>query len=579
MFTNGRSECPVCHADAAIVGEYREAAPQRGSDTNVFEVKLYKLAEDCPIATGEPISCKGCSALLTCYSTVLAQDTLSLWTCEFCGYPNKLTIDQAQIPSSNEVTYVLDPAPEVAAREPQGDATTCIFAIDVSGSMGCGVRVSTPISIKGGKPTNSPTRLDCVMAAVEAQINQMIEQTPDRHIGLVEFESTVTVAGDGRVSEGVQVGLGDFEGLVNAMAEKHDYYVGRSVAEAKIDLLTKVFSMQPKGMTALGPGLVVSVALAAQGKPGSKVIICTDGLANRGVGAVENLDEEGRQQTEKFYEDVGMWAQRSGVSVSVISVTSSECKLTYLSNISNLTEGNVLQVNPATLADDFANVLAERIIATEAKVRVTMHKGLKFKNESTEELQLQGSQLVRNIGNVSQLSSFTFEYAIKNEEEMTISEVDLRGVTQLPFQLVIEYRNLQGQRCVKSFAKVLRMSNDREEIERQAQAEVLYRNWGYQQGRRAEHGRYQQMREENATYEKVLERVAATEEQKEQSEQMMLRMRGIVQSAEEQLASEAARGQVLDEDAMDPRELQRLRRAYYSDKMTTEAAYFRKARK
>ena len=570
--------CPSCGAMATIAGEYREEVPQRGTDTNVFEIKLYKLAEDSLIATGEPISCKSCSAVLTCFSSVEADEGGKLWKCEYCGYPNKLVLEAGQIPSADQVTYVLDPAPEAAAAE-GGDSTTCIFSIDTSGSMGTTVPVATPISIKGSRPTNRPTRLNCVMAAVEAQITQMIEQSPSRHIGLVEFESSVTVHGDGFVSDPVQVNLNDFEGLVQSMANKHDYYVGRTVATAKNELMTKVLNLVPKGMTALGPGLVVSVALAVQGKGGSKVIICTDGMANQGIGAIENLGEEGQQRTDKFYEDVGMWAQRSGVSVSVISVSDADCKLSYLSNIANLTEGNVLRVNPATLADDFANVLSERIVATEAKVRVTMHKGLKFKNEVASDLQLQGSQLVRTIGNVSQYSSFTFEYAIKNEEEMTTSEVDLRGLEQLPFQLVIEYRNLAGQRCVKTFAKILKVSSDREFVEREARADVLHRNWGHQQARRVEQGYYRQMEEVDADYQSMVGRVARTEEEKAQVEDMERRMRGIVAGTMAQVAIEERMGLHINEEEADPSELRRQRQAMKSDSTTVAQSYFKKARK
>lgn len=571
--------CPTCGAQCQVAGEYREAAPLRGTDTNVFEIKLSKLAEGSLIATGEPIACKSCSAVLTCFSSVEAEEAGKMWKCEFCGYANHLVLDAGQIPASDQVTYVLDPAAEAEEVQDSSDSTTCIFAIDASGSMGTAVSVPTPISIKGARPTSRPSRLTCVMAAVEAQINQMIDQSPGRHIGLVEFESTVTVHGDGHSSDSIQVNYDDMEALVQSMANKHNSYVGRPVASAKNELLTKVLNLVPKGMTALGPGLVVSVALAVQGKAGSKVIICTDGMANQGVGAIENRDEQGQTRTDKFYEDIGLWAQRSGVSVSVISVSEADCKLSYLSNIANLTEGNVLRVNPATLVDDFANVLAERIVATEAKVRVTMHKGLKFKNEVASDLQLQGSQLVRTIGNVSQFSSFTFEYAIKNEEEMTTSEVDLRGVTQLPFQLVIEYRNLSGQRCVKTFAKVLQVSNDREAVEREARAEILYRNWGVQQARRVAQGRFQQMEDVDSEYQSMFGRVARTEEEKAQAEEMAQRMQGIVLSTREQRDNEEALGLHIDEEAADPDELRRRRQAMMSDSTTVAHSYFQKFRK
>lgn len=43
------------------------------------------------------------------------------------------------------------------------------------------------------------------------------------------------------------------------------------------------------GATALGPALLASVNLASKGKPGSKVIICTDGCASHGLGATDSF--------------------------------------------------------------------------------------------------------------------------------------------------------------------------------------------------------------------------------------------------------------------------------------------------
>jgi hypothetical protein len=41
------------------------------------------------------------------------------------------------------------------------------------------------------------------------------------------------------------------------------------------------------------------------GKPGSTVIICTDGLANKGLGTLDNPDI----QPEPFYNEVGELAK------------------------------------------------------------------------------------------------------------------------------------------------------------------------------------------------------------------------------------------------------------------------------
>lgn len=50
--------------------------------------------------------------------------------------------------------------------------------------------------------------------------------------------------------------------------------------------------MEENGPTALGPALVSSVMLASKGKAGSKVILCTDGLANVGLGKLDELETD-----------------------------------------------------------------------------------------------------------------------------------------------------------------------------------------------------------------------------------------------------------------------------------------------
>lgn len=45
-------------------------------------------------------------------------------------------------------------------------------------------------------------------------------------------------------------------------------------------------SLEEGGQTALGPALLYSVQLAAR-KPGGQVLLCTDGLANLGLGRLD----------------------------------------------------------------------------------------------------------------------------------------------------------------------------------------------------------------------------------------------------------------------------------------------------
>ena len=65
-------------------------------------------------------------------------------------------------------------------------------------------------------------------------------------------------------------------------------------------------AIEETGPTALGPAVATSIAMAAEGAPGSQVVICTDGLANIGLGAFDEAKTpEEILKVEEFYERVG----------------------------------------------------------------------------------------------------------------------------------------------------------------------------------------------------------------------------------------------------------------------------------
>lgn len=68
--------------------------------------------------------------------------------------------------------------------------------------------------------------------------------------------------------------------------------------------------LEEGGATALGPALLMATTMAGQ-HPGSKVIICTDGKANVGLG---RLDVEGEEmdRESQFYEGIGKEAADQG---------------------------------------------------------------------------------------------------------------------------------------------------------------------------------------------------------------------------------------------------------------------------
>jgi Mg-chelatase subunit ChlD len=65
-----------------------------------------------------------------------------------------------------------------------------------------------------------------------------------------------------------------------------------TIKETQSTLSKKLMALEENGPTALGPALLTSISLATQGSPGSTVILCTDGLANIGLGRFDEIVNE-----------------------------------------------------------------------------------------------------------------------------------------------------------------------------------------------------------------------------------------------------------------------------------------------
>lgn len=70
-------------------------------------------------------------------------------------------------------------------------------------------------------------------------------------------------------------------------------------------------SLEEGGQTALGPALLIAITMACKAA-GSKVIMCTDGLANVGLGSLDGLTNEEYKSAAEFYAKLGETAKVNG---------------------------------------------------------------------------------------------------------------------------------------------------------------------------------------------------------------------------------------------------------------------------
>lgn len=215
--------------------------------------------------------------------------------------------------------------------------------------------------------------------------------------------------------------------------------------------------------------------MAAEGKPGSTVVICTDGLANIGLGAFDEVKtEEEMKVVDTFYETVGQIAQTAGVTIQIVSIEGDDCNIDSLSTLAELTGGNVERVNPTTLTKNFASMLSVPVIATNVVAKVKIHKGLQFRNELDKDVSDDKTTLAREFGNVTAESVFTFEYGLKPISQLVVmDDIDMTKITSFPFQAQISYTALDGSKCLLVITQQQEVCNEREVVERDANYEML----------------------------------------------------------------------------------------------------------
>lgn len=325
------------------------------TDVNVFKLDLSTVAKDSEVMTGDPTFCMKCAVTVSHLSKITHMKTSELkatnaalfnknqapaycgvrdlffppeevtaagapsssssasttadtqqyddlpeevdvWVCEFCGFHNISNVAEEELPKSDTVDYVINPAPVGAVEE-----QNIIFCVDISGSMCVTTEVQGATGLKIGNEARDTfarthgaegdqrlpgekrnvkyvSRLQCVQAAIEQHITQIAKTNPNYKIGLVTFSDEVTIIGDGTQEPLVVAGdkLDSFHDL-KEIGEK--YSINKNIKEAEKDLLKKLWSLQENGCTSLGPALLLSILIAGS-KPASKVILCTDGLAN-----------------------------------------------------------------------------------------------------------------------------------------------------------------------------------------------------------------------------------------------------------------------------------------------------------
>jgi len=513
------------------------------ANTNVLITKVGILESDTTIATGDPIFCKKCKV---CFSNINKFDLILLndgtqrknvptagglegegeariWKCEFCSEPNEINIFPEEIPQSNVVDYILESIPvdpnnnnlnvEEKTKKKDFDESPVVFCVDTSGSM----VVTSPIEdtskinpkyiykndndfkfVGNHVATNTKkyiSRLDCVKMGIDAQLEDFYKEVPNKKVGIVTFSSSVQVIGDALNTLAV-IPSDAFQSLSKLVEHGTNHTIENPISKSKHALDQVIEKLRGVGSTALGPAAAVCVGMGAA-TPGSKIVLCTDGEANLGLG---NIDESGDRAME-FYNQLGEMARSNGTTISVLAIKGTNTKLEFIGKLANLTGGEIDIVDPLNLSDDFKSALSLPTIATNVSLKLFLHSGLYVTNNGEKS---NDSSVENVIGNANKETTVAFEYGVKSR-----SLID-KSLKSIPFQLQIYYTTLNGKKCVRVITQTQEITTDKNLAEQHADIDVLGINLVQQSSKIASKGDYTNSRAKNVTNANYLDHVMNT---------------------------------------------------------------------
>jgi len=510
--------------DAPQVPENKEKEIHKEVDSNVFVIEFSSLRDKNGVQTlySKPIKCEKCQSILNSFSMVKKIDGNNYdWLCDYCNQLNKIKIDdEKEIPTSKIVEYTTK-VEEV--KDIKKKNNTIIFCTDISGSMAQSYSVSKSLikQLKKNKkqdnknfPFNTDldnsfendvnyqqnnqdyiSRLECVQAAIDNNINNILKTSPDTCVGLVTFSSEIIISGD-CCSNKVIIKEDNFNNAqkLNDFGTENSNLIKNPIKNSIKNILKSLYGLNENGQTALGPALYVSLSLLFNNNQNGEIFLCTDGRANLGLGKLNDVNGMEDQESLNFYNKLGDIAKEKGIIINLITFEDQDSDINALSNMIQKSGGEIIRVNPTKIIEEFNEMFENTLIGTNVKLNVNLNKLLCFRNEENKEnLYNDGSSYKEEIGNVKLETEKYFEYKFKKAWKIAdMTDIDIEKVKNLNFQCVIEYKNKDKENIIRVINETQTICRTQKDIEKNINYDIISTNAMQKSGQLAKLGKFKE---------------------------------------------------------------------------------------
>lgn len=421
------------------------------------------------------------------------------YDCRFCGTPVEgLEFSNYSMNNNRDgmSAYLLSAKSIDDTSECQHQtAPMIIFCIDISASM------STTMKLESG---GSTTRLQCVQLAVVQQVERLQELHPDCIIVVITFGAEVSIYTDGGNRSIVARRAHENEADLLAKGMELGTVCSEAVRSTGGRLRETITNLRPCGNTALGPALAVGVGLAS-GHAGSKIVLCTDGMANNGVGAIKN-----REHRCSFYEDIARRAAEEGTCISVITMEGEDCSMENLGVCADLTGGQVEMVDLQALSSKVGAMLSNPIVATGLEVKMILGNGASFSDHAFAKHGL-ACVVTQAVGNASAKTALTSRLVLSALGSEAQGDIPV----SVPMQLQLRYTKATGEQVLQVLTVDQPVTTSREEAEVEVDGTCVALHGIHCGARLAQQGDYRSARTQLISTCRLLQRAMRTPEHQE----------------------------------------------------------------
>jgi Mg-chelatase subunit ChlD len=429
----------------------------RKADSNIISFKFDDLVNKTPSDSSAIIKCSKCNAIFSRFSGFKSKSQVSakiddyFWPCEYCSTVNNFSIEFKNLNNlilKDDVTYLIEGEKKQKNDLNPSNDTYLTYCIDTSGSMKTRV-------------TCNDSRLQCVKTACIQNLLKLKETEPNKKVSLLSFNTILNYYGDGLHCE-------FNEPLINesykrfSIDKKKMLSYAQAVSESEklcgvfesCDKLKEIIlRMNSDGATALGPALTFCIGyLSGVKAKSSQIILCTDGLANAGMGDLGIID---LSESEIFYNELADFAKENSISINIITIEGTNCHLNILGKLCDKTNGYMSIVDATKVSDEFKTILENKTVATNVKVSLIVNEKYLYIRDTELEFaegkaidefgskkecidaidKLKKSQYTCEVGIANEDSEVSFEYGMRRLQTKSSSE----GLCDYVFQLQIEY--------------------------------------------------------------------------------------------------------------------------------------------